>query len=268
MAGRSTDEDGAAVDVEDFAGDEAGERGAEEEDRAGDLVDVAGTADGDGGVDAGGDFGISEDGVGHLCPGPAGGDAVGVDAVWGEFGGEALGERDERALAGGVVRVACFAALAGRGRDEDDVAASASRMQGADEHVRSGGMDEAEDAVDVDGLCAAPLGRGHSGDIGFHGGPDAVVEDEDVQVSEGLEGGGDEGFAVFGGGEVLLDGEADGWAAAFGGEGFGLRLGGAIAEGDAGSGLAKEADGSGANAAGASGNEGGAAGQGEGDAGG
>lgn len=52
--GHLAGENGASVDVEDFAGDEAGEWGAEEEDGASDLGDVSGAADGDGGVSAGG----------------------------------------------------------------------------------------------------------------------------------------------------------------------------------------------------------------------
>jgi len=79
---------------------------------------------------------------------------------------------------------------------------------------------------------------------------------------------GDEGFAVFGGGESLLDWEAEGWTAEFGGEGVGLIGGLLIAEGDAGSSLAEEADSGGTDAARASGDESGAAGEREGDAGG
>jgi hypothetical protein len=41
------DEDCAAIDVEDLAGDEAGEGGAEEEDGRGDLVDVGCAAEWD-----------------------------------------------------------------------------------------------------------------------------------------------------------------------------------------------------------------------------
>ena len=54
------------------------------------------------------------------------------------------------------------------------------------EHVGGGGVDEAEDAVYVGGQGAAPLGGGHGGDGGFDGRPDAVVDDEDVEVAEGL----------------------------------------------------------------------------------
>src|ERR1035437_863884 len=87
-ARRSAGEDGAAVDVEDFAGDEAGQRRAEEEDGAGDLLHVGGALQRDGGVGAGRDDGIVEDGGGHFGVGPAGGDAVGVDGGGGELGGE------------------------------------------------------------------------------------------------------------------------------------------------------------------------------------
>jgi hypothetical protein len=64
--------------------------------------------------------------------------------------------------------------------------------------------------------------------------------------------------------ELLLEGEGS----AFGGEGFGLRLRGAIAEGYAGSGLVEEADGGCSDAARAAGDKGGAAGEGEVNAGG
>jgi hypothetical protein len=292
-AALSAGEDGAAVDVEDFAGDEAGEWGAEEEDGAGDLGDVGGAADGDGGVGAGGDFGEIEDGAGHLGVGPAGGYAVGVDAVGCELGGEGFGEGDDGAFAGGVVGVAAFSALAGGGGDEDDVASSglegdAAGGKGlgiwwwfipksqrrdpghprAGEHVGGGGVDEAEDGVDVGGLGETPLGGGHGGDGGFDGGPDAVVGDEDIEIAEVGDGAGNQGFAFLGCGEGRLDGQAEGGAAEFDGEGFGLGLRGDVAEGDAGSGLAEEADGGCADAAGASGDEGGAAGEGEGDPGG
>src|ERR1019366_9078669 len=225
-------------------------------------------------VGAGGVFGTVEDGSGHLGVGPAGGDAVGVDAVGGELGGERLGEGDDGALGGGVVGVASLATLAGGGGDEDDVSASGLERDtagggvgiafraGAGEHVGGGGVDEAEDTRDIGGNRAMPLGGGHASDGGGDRRPDAVVGDEDVEISEGCESAGDEGFAVLGGGEGLLDGEAEGWAAERGGEGFGLRGGLLIAEGDTGSGLAEEADGGGADAARASGDEGGAAGKG------
>src|ERR1017187_7771463 len=200
----SAGEDGAAVDVEDFAGDEAGERGAEEEDGAGDLRDVGGALRRDGRVGVGGDGGIVEDGGGHLRVRPAGCDAVGVDRVRGELGGERLGEGDDGALGGGVVSVKAFAALAGRGGDEDDVAASGGRggigraERGADgcgrgtsEHVGGGGVNQAEDAIEIGGDGAVPLGSGHGGDGGGGGRPDAVVGDEDVEVAEGRESVGD-----------------------------------------------------------------------------
>ena len=69
-----------------------------------------------------------------------------------------------------------------------------------------------------------------------------MVDDEHVEVAEDREGLSDEGFAVFGGGEILLDRETEGGSATFVGQGFGLILGGAIAESYAGSGLAEEAD--------------------------
>ena len=199
--------------------------------------------------------------------GPAGGDAVGVNALGSEFGGERLGERNEGAFAGGVIGVAGFAALAGGGRDEHDVTAAAVFRPWAREHVGRGGVNEAEGGVDVGGNGTAPLGGGHGGDVGFDGRPDAVVDDEDVEVAEGVEDMGDEGFAVFGSREIPLDGEAGSGTSTSGGEGLSLFGGLAIAEGDAGSGLVEEANGGGADAARASGDEGGAPSEGEGDAG-
>lgn len=183
--------------------------------------------------------------------GPAGGDAVGVDAVGSEFGGEGFGKGDDCALGCGIVSVANFSALTGGGRDENDVAAcglegdtsgSFTRACGAwaGEHVGGGGMDEAEDTVDVGGLGEAPLRRGHGGYGRFDRRPDAVVGYEDVEVAEGFQGGGDEGFSIFGGGEVLLNRSAAFWATTFFGEGLSLVGGGAIAEGDSCSGLAEE----------------------------
>src|ERR1017187_7652250 len=215
----SAGEDGGTIDVEDCAGDEAGERSAEEEDGAGDLRDVGGALRRDGGVGASGDGGIIEDGGGHLRVGPAGCDAVGVDSVRGEFGGERLGEGDDGTLGGGVVGVKAFAALAGRGGDEDDVAASGGRggigraERGADrrgrgtsEHVGGGGGNQAEDAIEIGGDGAVPLGSGHGGDGGGGGRPDVVVGDEDGQGAEGREGVGYEGSAILWRFQRLLDG--------------------------------------------------------------
>jgi len=189
--------------------------------------------------------------------------------------------------------MAGFAALAGGRGDENDVSAgglerdaaggegfdvsgpfdprSQKRDLGhprASEHVDGGGVAEAEDTVDVGGDGAMPLGGGHIGDGGGDGRPDAVIGNENVEIAKGSEGGGDENLAGFGGGEDLLDGEAEGWAAEFGGKSVGLIGGLLVAEGDTGSGLAEEADGGGADAARASGDQGGAAGEREGDSGG
>ncbi len=175
----STYQDGAAVDVEDFAGDEAGEGSAQEEDGAGELVDVRGAAEGDGGHHFFRRFGVVEGSGGHLGGDPAGGYAVAVDSGGDELGGEALGEGDKGAFAGGVVGVEGFAALGCGGGDEDDVAAGAGVM-GLRLHLGHGGLDEAEDAVEVDAESGAPLAGGHGGDGGVVGGPDAVVDDEAV----------------------------------------------------------------------------------------
>ena len=47
-------------------------------------------------------------------------------------------------------------------------------------HLGYGGLDEAEDAVEVDAEGGAPLAGGHGGDGGVVGGPDAVIDDEAV----------------------------------------------------------------------------------------
>lgn len=72
--------------------------------------------------------------------------------------------------------------------------------------------------------------------------PDPMVDDEAIEASEGADGGGDEIAAIFGGGELLLEGDARLRSAALRGESFGCGAGGAIAECYPGSGLAKEAD--------------------------
>ncbi len=227
---------------------------------------------------AGRPLGGGEGGGGHVCGDPARGNAVAVDGLRGELGREGLGERDKRAFAGGVVGVEGVAALAGGGGDEDDVAAggfdgasgtlsAVSVGPGPREHVGGGGLDEAEGAVEIGGERVAPACGGD-----FGGGrvvrPDAVVDDEDVEVSEGSQRAGDQRLAVLHGGERLLKGEALGGAAELGGEGFGFRLRGSVAEGDAGSSLAKETHSGGADAARASGDKGRAAREGERDAGG
>ena len=249
------DEDCAAVDVEDFAGDEAGEGGAEEENGRGDLVDVGGTAERNQGQQLLGRFWIAKDVGGHLGGDPAGGDAVAVDALADEFGGETFGEADEGSLGGGVVGVEGFAALAGGGADEDDMSADPIH-EGLRLHLGYGGADYAEDAVEVDAEGVSPLSGGHRADGGVVGGPDAVVEDSAVEAAKGGYGGGDEGLAIFRGGEGLLDGAAEVRASALGDEGFGLLCGGEVAEDDLRAGLAEEADSGGADSAGASGDEG------------
>ena len=300
--GRLADEDGSSVGVEDLAGAEAGVGSAEEEDRTGNLVGIGDAAERDGGVDASGDGGVGEGGGGHVGGDPAGSDAVGVDALRGELGGEALGEGDEGALAGGIVGVEGLAARGGGGGDVDDVAAGGGGF-GVDsggglvrlipgisggfsggnpclrierwgtrwwwlgerlgQHLGGGGLDQAEDAVEIDAQGGAPLGDGHGVDGGVVRRPDAVVDDEDVEAAKGLDGGGDEGVAVFGGGERLLEGDGAG----FGGEDVGGAGGGEVAEGDAGAGLAEEPHSGRADAARATGDESGAAGEREGDAG-
>ena len=250
------DEDCAAVDVEDLAGDEAGEGGAEEEDGRGDLVDVGGAAERDEGQQLLGRFGMAKDIGGHFGGDPAGSDAVAVDALGDEFGGEAFGEADEGAFGGGVVGVEGFAALAGGGADEDDVASGVAVASGWDCIWATAARTTPKTLSRLMPRVSAPLGGGHGGDGGVVGGPDAVVEDGAVEAAEGGDGRGDEGLAVFGGGEGLLDGAAEFGAAALVDEGFGLLGGGAVAEDDLCAGLTEEADGGCADSAGASGDEG------------
>ena len=127
---------------------------------------------------------------------------------------------------------------------------------GLREHVGGGGLDEAEDAVEVGGEGGSPLLAWHGLDGLVVWGPDAVVDDEDVEAAEDLDCGLDEGAAVFGGGEDLLDGLAEAGAALLGGEGVGLGGRALVAEDDLCAGLAEEPDGGGADAPGAAGDEG------------
>ena len=94
------------------------------------------------------------------------------------------------------------------------------------------------------------------GDGGVVRGPDAVVEDDAVEAAEDGDGGGDEGLAIFGSGERLLDGAAEVGASALCDEGLGLLGGGAVAEDYLRPGLMEEANGRCADSAGASGDEG------------
>ena len=72
-----------------------------------------------------------------------------------------------------------LAALGGGGGYEDDVAAGAACVR-LGLHLAYGGLDETEDAVEVDSEGGVPLARGHGGDGGVVGGPDAVIDDEAV----------------------------------------------------------------------------------------
>ena len=76
-----------------------------------------------------------------------------------------------------------------------------------------------------------------------------------VEVAEGGYGGGNEGLAIFGSGESLLDGAAEIRASALLNESFGLLCGGEVTEDDLGASLTEEADGGCADSAGSSGNQ-------------
>ena len=88
------------------------------------------------------------------------------------------------------------------------------RPSGWREHLRGGGLDEAEDAGEIDAERGGPLRGRHGGDGLVVRRPDAVVDDEDVEAAEDGGGGGDEGVAVVDGREFLLDGAAVVFAAA------------------------------------------------------
>jgi hypothetical protein len=258
MGLRLADEYRATVDVEDLAGDEAGEGSAEEEDGCCDLFDVRGAAEGDQGEELLRYLGVVEDVFGGFGGDPAGGDAVAVDALADEFCGEGFGEADEGAFGGGVVGMESFAALAGGGADEDDVASGGGSRLGVrlGFHLGHGGADDTEDAVEVGAEGAAPLVGGHLRDGGVVRRPDAMVEDGAVDTAEGGGGGDDEGFAVFRGVEGLVDGAAEVGTSALGDEGFCLFGCGAVVEDDLRASLAEEADGGGPDSAGATGDEG------------
>jgi hypothetical protein len=85
--------------------------------------------------------------------------------------------------------------------------------------------------------------------------PDAVIDDEDVDLSKGSHCMNDKRPTIFNGAQLLLNRAAVFFAAALFDESCGAVCGGAVAEDDAGSGLAEEADGGGSDAARAAGDE-------------
>src|SRR5438046_956597 len=98
---KSADQHGAAVHVENLAGDEAGGFGTKKEHWRGDLFRRGGAAQRNGGINFFADHGIAERRRGHVGSDPAGSNAVDADAVGGELGGESFNHADDSALAGG-----------------------------------------------------------------------------------------------------------------------------------------------------------------------
>src|SRR6185437_11649383 len=125
-----SDQNSAAVDVEDLAGDEAGPGGTEKHNWPGDLFGLGGAAERNKVQRFLGRDWIAQGSSGHFRPHPSWSHAVAQDPLGRELGREALGEGEQSALAGGVVGVEGLAALCGGGGDEDDVAAARSLRSG------------------------------------------------------------------------------------------------------------------------------------------
>ena len=137
--------------------------------------------------------------------------------------------------------------------------------RGSAEHVGSRGVDQAEDAREVDIQRAAELRGGHGGDRGFVRRPDAVVGYQDVEIAERRKGGSYQGFALVGRGEFLLDRKAERRTTALSGERIGFIGGLMIAERNAGASFPEQSNGGGADPTRSSGDEGSATGEREGD---
>ena len=84
------------------------------------------------------------------------------------------------------------------------------------------------------------MGVGHRGNRNLLGLPDAVIGDQNIEAAELIDRPADQGAAVFRSGEFLGEGRADLRSAAFGHQGLGSLASGAVVEGHAGAGLAKE----------------------------
>ena len=122
--------------------------------------------------------------------------------------------------------------------------------------MRGGGLDKAEDTLQIDGDGRGPLLVGHGGDGLVVCGPDAVIDHQDIEIAESIEGGSDDGSSFGRGSEGLLKGATKRWAAEFGYEVVGLGGCRVVRKGDAGSCLAKQPDGGSADATRAAGDEG------------
>ena len=79
-----------------------------------------------------------------------------------------------------------FAALAGRGTDQDDVPASAPVQLRLTLHVGDTGPDKPEDAVKIGADRAMPLLVRHAADGLVVLRPDAMIRDEAIQSAKGL----------------------------------------------------------------------------------
>src|SRR5947199_6511608 len=141
--GALANQDAPAVDVEDLAGDVAGERRGKEEHGAGDVLGGRDAAQRDRGERRLAP--LPRQGVGgHVRVHPAGSDRVDPDPG-SELGGPRLGGGDQRSLARRVGAVEGLAALAGGGADVEDRGILRIREQW------DGAAGAEEGAVDVDG---------------------------------------------------------------------------------------------------------------------
>jgi hypothetical protein len=123
-------------------------------------------------------------------------------------------------------------------------------------HLRNCCLHQSKNGIQVYLERVAPLGFRHLGNWRILRGPDAVIDDEDIQAAKGAYCGCYQGPAICGGAELLLYGHALVRAAALRGKGVGARTRLQIAESNARIGLVEEPDGGCADAARTSGDEG------------
>ena len=163
----------------------------------------------------------------------------------GDFAGEGLGEADLPGFGGGVVGLSGVAGESDYGGYVDDASVALA------EHQRDGETGGQEGAAQVDGDYFVPVGGGHTHYQAVA--VDAGVVDQDVQSSETVGGGFDDGFGGVFVGDVA--GDAEGFAAG-GADGVDDGVGGvgvvAVVDGDGGAGGGEAAGNGGADAAGGS----------------
>src|ERR1019366_8697420 len=118
-------------------------------------------------------------------------------------GRKPLHHADQSTLGGGVIAVSGFASLRGGRANQNDVSAALLAL-----HLCHGVLHQRKSAVEVDGHRGAPLLVGHGVDGGVGGGPDAVIDHQNVKRSEAFDGGADQRLGGRGSREISLHGVA------------------------------------------------------------